>query len=100
MAQQPIQSVKVPPPRDPYEVKEMFVNGPMNCNIAGPVAQLTFTHVRPEIADLFANKNPPKIDVVVMARIVLPIDQLAELRAMLNELMKDAPMPPTSGAAH
>ncbi|MBI3758457.1 MAG: hypothetical protein HY269_01725 [Deltaproteobacteria bacterium] len=99
MAQQPIQAVKVPPPTDPYEVKEMFVNGPMNCHITGPVAQLTFTHVRPEIADLFANKNPPKIDVVVMARIVLPVEQLAELRAMLNRLIKDA-SPPASGASH
>jgi hypothetical protein len=98
MAQQPVQAVKAPPPTDPYEVKEMFVNGPMNCHVTGPVAQLTFTHVRPEIADLFANRTPPKIDVVVMARIVLPVEQLVELRAMLNRLMKDAP--PASGVAH
>ena len=99
MAQQPTQAVKVPPPSDPYEIKEMFVNGPMNCHIAGPVAQLTFTHVRPEIADLFSDKNPPKIDVVVMARIVLPVAQLADLRAMLNQLMKDTTAP-SSDTAH
>ena len=95
---QPPQTIKAPPPTDPYEVKEMFLNGPMNCHITGAVAHLTFTHIRPEIADLFASRSPPKIDVVVMARIVMPVEQLAELRGMLNRLMKDAP--PASGASH
>jgi hypothetical protein len=98
MAQQP-QAIKAPPPIDPYEVKEMFVRGPMNCHITGNMAQLTLTNVRPELGDLFDNRTPPKIDVVVMARIVMPVEQLAELRAMLNRLIKDAP-PGGSVAAH
>jgi hypothetical protein len=66
---------------DPDLVPETWVTGRINVNVTGPVATITFTHVRPDPADTFANKKPPAAVSVVRARIVMPVEGLAGLRA-------------------
>ena len=92
MAQQPSAvGIKIATAQDPDNVAEVFVNGPINCNVQGPFAQLTFTHVRAETRDLFDGKKLPKVATIVRARILLPLEQLNELRKLLDGIIGDAP---------
>jgi hypothetical protein len=84
---------------DPDSIPETLCDGPFNVSIAGPLAYLTFTQMRPEIRPLFSGTINPK--PVVRARIVTPIANLHALREMLNKLAESqAPAPSTGGSTH
>jgi hypothetical protein len=74
---------------DPYNVQEIFAAGPFNINITGPIATITFTHLRPDVHDILAGKSPAGVQAVVVARIVMPADGLAEFRNVLNKMMRE-----------
>ena len=97
MATQPTQ-LSEPPVIDPDLVPETWVTGRINVNVTGPVATITFTHVRPDPADIFANKKPAAAVSVVRARIVMPVEGLAGLRNLLNQIIVDTA--PSSSTAH
>jgi Concanavalin A-like lectin/glucanases superfamily len=42
---------------DPDNIPETFATGPLNIEVTGPVAILTFTHARNDICDLMAGKQ-------------------------------------------
>jgi hypothetical protein len=100
MADQPQQ---VPPPRvaDPDNVPETLCDGQFNLTITGPLATITFTHVRPQADPLFAGSLSP--ESIVRARIVTPIPNLIALRDLLNTMLQAvntdtaAPAPATGG---
>ena len=97
VATQPTQPSE-PPVIDPDLVPETWVTGRINVNVTGPVATITFTHVRPDPADIFANKKPAAAVSVVRARIVMPVEGLAGLRNLLNQIIVDTA--PSSSTAH
>jgi putative transposase len=97
VATQPTQ-LSEPPVIDPDLVPETWVTGRINVNVTGPVATITFTHVRPDPADIFANKKPAAAVSVVRARIVMPVEGLAGLRNLLNQIIFDTA--PSSSTAH
>ena len=78
-----------PPVADPNSVRETLAVGPFSINVRGPLATITFTHIRARVGDLIANKDSQNVEAIVVARIVLPTDGLGELRNVLNNLMKD-----------
>jgi hypothetical protein len=45
------QPTQLPQPRvdDPETVPEIWVNGSVNVSVTGPVATITFSHVRPKV---------------------------------------------------
>jgi hypothetical protein len=72
---------------DPDNIPETFATGPLNIEVTGPVALLTFTHARNDICDLMAGKQPPAMSVVVRARIVMPTEALGALRDVINQII-------------
>jgi hypothetical protein len=97
-AKPPPTQLPQPPVTDPDAVPEIWVNGPVNVNITGPVAAITFAHVRPDPADIFVNKQPATAVSVVRARIVMPLAGLAGLRDLLNQIIVNTA--PSSSTAH
>lgn len=79
-----------PTPTDPHNIKETLCDGPFNIVVAGPLAYITFTHVRPEVGALF--KGAQSSTAVVASRIAIPINNLFALRDVLSKLL------PTTGA--
>jgi hypothetical protein len=94
------QPTQLPQPRvdDPETVPEIWVNGSVNISVTGPVATITFSHVRPNSADLFAGKQPATLNAVVRARIVMPMEGLAGLKQLLDQLIIETA--PSSSATH
>ena len=86
-------SQQEPPASDPDNVPETLCIGRFNLAVGpGPLATLTFTHVR--------NKTGPLIDQsqidpesVVRARIVTTLENLAALRDLLNTMIQDPATP-------
>jgi hypothetical protein len=72
---------------DPDNIPETFATGPLNIEVTGPVAILTFTHARNDISDLMAGKQPPAMSAVVRARIVMPTEALGALRDVINQMI-------------
>jgi hypothetical protein len=70
---------------DPDNIPEL--PGPLNIEVTGPVAILTFTHARNDINDLMAGKQPPAMSAVVRARIVMPTEALGALRDVINQII-------------
>jgi hypothetical protein len=70
---------------DPDNIPETFATGPLNIEVTGPVAILTFTHARNDISDLMAGKQPPAMSVVVRAR--MPTEALGALRDVINQII-------------
>jgi hypothetical protein len=94
---------QLPPTTDPDHVPELLCDGPMNISIGGPLATITFTHVRPAPGPLFTSGtlNP---EAVVRARIVTTTGNLEALRDLIDQLLhagaaSDAspPAPATGG---
>lgn len=83
--------VKAATARDPDNVRETYANGPINVNIIGPCGTITFTNVRSDIADLLSGKPNAPVYASVVSRVTLPIDQLNELRTLLNRMIGDPP---------
>jgi hypothetical protein len=85
-----------PPAVDPDNIPETLCIGRFNLAVGpGPLATLTFTHVR--------NKTGPLVDSsqidpesVVRARIVITLENLAALRDLLNSIIKDPATPAAS----
>jgi len=67
---------------DPDNVPELVCNGQFNVSVRGNLATLTFTQVRPDAAQMFAQEVMVS-QAVVRARIVLP---LANLKALVDLL--------------
>jgi hypothetical protein len=72
---------------DPDNVPETFATGPLNIEVTGPVAILTFTHTRNDVSDLMAGKQPSAMSAVVRARIVMPTEALGALRDVINQII-------------
>jgi hypothetical protein len=87
---------------DPDNVAEMLCNGPFHLSFQGSgqntLANLTFTHVRPDAAPLF-QYNTVMDRAVVRARIALSIPNLIALRDLLvNHVKTEGEIMPTGGA--
>jgi len=79
------QQVVTPAIRDPNSVEETLANGPINMNVMGNFVTLTFTQMRPEIAQLFKGKvNLQDLTAIVVSRITMPLENLIQLKAMLD----------------
>jgi hypothetical protein len=86
---------------DPDNVPEILCNGQLNVAMTGPLATLTFTHIRPDITILFRD-GTIDFKAVVRARIVTSMDNLIALRDLLNRIIQDpaAPVPAAGGTKH
>ena len=89
------QQVINPVVTDPDNVPETYANGPININIMGPCATLTFTNVRPDIGQLMKGEQVTKHSAVVRVRVTLPNECLVGLKAALNQMIKDGAGPLT-----
>jgi hypothetical protein len=67
-------------------------------SIAGDVATITFTHIRPEAGPLF-KEGALNESAIVRARIVTPMANLVALRDLLNRVIQQphTPVPPAGG---
>ncbi len=89
-----------PPTVDPDNVSETLCIGKFNVLASGPLATLTFTHVRPR-NQLLVDKGVIEFESVVRARIVTTVENLAALRDLLNRIIQDPSTPASSaGGAH
>ena len=61
---------------DPDNVSETLCDGMFNISVVGGLAYLTFTHLRPDAAKLFAGVSQDQASVV-RARIVIPVASLS-----------------------
>jgi len=86
-----VSEMKTPPVYDSGAVQEILSNGPTNIVIFGPLAQFTFTHVRPNAKDVFESKENPPLLAHVVARIVVPVESLSGLRDLLIRMVPDGP---------
>jgi hypothetical protein len=99
--QQP-QQAQHPPVSDPDSVPETLCDGQFNLSFSGPLATLTFTHVRPDATQMFANAAHVPT-AIVRARIVLTVQNLLALRDFLHTNVQvseasGSPAPATGGA--
>ena len=83
--------LKGPPVYDSGVVQETLANGPTNVSVFGPLAQFTFTHIRPNAKDAFEAKENAALVAHVVARIVVPVEALAGLRDLLNRMVMEGP---------
>ena len=72
---------------DPDSVGETLCVGKCNISVNGPLATITFTHLRPK-AGLLVDSSVIEFENVVRARIVMTIDNLMGLRAALNQIVQ------------
>jgi hypothetical protein len=83
---------------DPDNIPEILCDGQLNVSVAGNLATLTFTHVRPDATTLFRDGT---IDhrAVVRARIVISVPNLVAFRDLLNRVIQapNTPAPPAGG---
>jgi len=84
---------QIPPAQDPDNAPEIFAAGPTNCLVFGPMAMLTFTHIRHDSGDLFQGTQPAKTATIVRARIIMPTESLAELRGLIDTVLANADTP-------
>lgn len=83
---------QTPVVRDVGNVTEVFVNGPINMNVMGNVATLTFTTVRVDLPTS-PSVQPTELSAVVTNRVTMPIEVLFALREMLTKSIQTQPMP-------
>ena len=89
---------KNPPVIDPDNIPEIFSDGQMNVTIRGPLALITFTHVRAHPTPLCRDGTIEPL-AVVTARIAVTRSNLVALRDLLNRVITtpDEPAPPAGG---
>jgi hypothetical protein len=87
----PQQQVVNPVATDPNNVAETYANGPVNLNVMGPCATLTFTNIRGDIGDLMKGGAVTKHSAVVVARVTMPTECLVGLKDLLNKMIINAP---------
>src|SRR5262249_43556780 len=90
------QQVVKPTAIDPNCVPETYSNGPVNLNITGPCATLTFTTVRADIGEVMSGKQATTHFAVVTGGVTMPLDCLVKLRDLLNKTIQNQPMAPGS----
>lgn len=78
--------IQSPSTVDGGDVLETFVNGPVNLHVQGNFVTLTFTHIQPNITDLLANAQTPRMTTHVRSRIVMPAEAILALRDLLNRV--------------
>jgi hypothetical protein len=86
---------------DPDNIPEILCDGQVNVSVAGNLATLTFTHVRPDVTKMFKDGTiVPR--AAVRARIVISVPNLVAFRDLLNRIIEDpnTPAPPTGGLTH
>ena len=86
---------------DPDNTPEILCDGQVNVSVAGNLAILTFTHVRPDATKMFKDGTiDPR--AVVRARIVVSVANLVAFRDLLNRVIQDpnTPAPPAGGPTH
>ena len=81
----------IPVVRDPGSATEVFVNGPINMNIMGNVATLTFTTVRMDLP-ASPTEQPKNASAVVTSRLTMPVETLWALREMLSKNIQAQPV--------
>ena|SRR6516225_10746953 len=84
---------------DPDNTPEILCDGQVNVSVAGNLATLTFTHVRPDATKMFKDGTiDPR--AVVRARIVISVPNLVAFRDLLNRVIQDpnTPAPPAGGS--
>jgi len=89
MSQLPQQIIQ-PTVVDPKNVADTYCNGPINLNLMGPCGTITFTTIRPDPSQSFAGKQVTKHMAVVSSRVTTPLENLAGLRDLLNQMLPDA----------
>src|SRR4051812_28424160 len=87
MSQLP-QQVITPIVIDPNNVSELYSCGPINLNIMGPCGTLTFTQLRPDLAQTIAGKQATKHYAVVTSRVTTPVQNLIDLRDLLSQMIQ------------
>lgn len=87
-----------PPVTDPDNVPEIFCDGQFHVAVAGGLATLTFTHVRPDATTMFGD-DTEDLRAVVRARLVVTHGNLVALRDVLNQIIQspETPAPPAGG---
>ncbi len=98
MANQPLSTTVI----DLDRVPDTLCDGPFNIAVFGPLVTITFTHIRPDVSQVFANANFVP-SAVVRARIVLTLQNLTALKDTLNAFIQtaaatDTPATATGGA--
>jgi len=87
MPQQVVNPVTV----DPNNVAEAYANGPVNVNVMGPCATLTFTNIRGDVGQLMKGGEITKHSAVVVARVTMPAESLVGLKDLLNKMIVNPP---------
>ena len=82
---------------DPDNVPETLCEGMFNVSFAGPLAVITFTHMRPDPGQLFAGTVNPKL--IVRSRIVTSVPNLISLRDLLSRIIETVNVPPDAAPA-
>jgi hypothetical protein len=72
---------------DPDRIPETFVHGPIGINMSAHFALLTFTNLRPDIDKGGEPTTMPPTDAVVRARLVIPLETLAQLRDTITNVL-------------
>jgi hypothetical protein len=86
MTTQPV----LPPVIDPDNIAETLCEGQFNLSFSGQLAILTFTHIRPDATQMFAN-NVYVPHAVVRARIAFNAQNLIALRDFLSAHVQTTP---------
>lgn len=89
IAQQQLTPVVV----DLGNVDETYCNGPINFGVYGPCATITFTAVRPDVAQAMKGEQITKATAPIVARVTMPLEVAAGLRDLLNRMIQTSPMP-------
>jgi len=82
---------------DPHTIPETLCEGPFNISWAGRLGTLTFMHTRPKLSALMEEPSRIEPENVVVARIVMSVENLLALRDLLTQHIKvipgEAPVP-------
>jgi hypothetical protein len=80
---------------DPNNIRETFVDGPINVHVSGPTITITFTVARPDLDQAMKGQAITKMTAAVADRVTMPLHVAAQLRATLNALIQDQPSMPS-----
>jgi hypothetical protein len=73
---------------DPTRKEIQFAGGPFSVTRSGDVVIITFTQVSPRIEGTGAGRSETQSDAVVLCRIALPQQAVAELVRIIAEVYK------------
>lgn len=83
--------------KDPHNVPDIFVNGPINLHNMGNHVTLTFTSVRPNGDMQLAPQMTaqPNLTAVVVSRLTLPMELAVQLKELLHNGLVPIQLPNT-----